>query len=52
MKLNDIVNAVHDNGMAIECQHPTDMIRHEYDPDSRLGDSYWCGVCDMLLQVG
>jgi len=52
MDLNKIVDAVHDNGLAIECQHPTDQIVHQYDPDSILGDSYWCGVCDMLLQVG
>jgi hypothetical protein len=34
------------------CKHPTEEILHEYDEDSILGDSYWCGVCNELLQVG
>jgi len=36
--------------MAEDCKH-TD-IRHEYDENSILGDSYWCDSCGELLQVG
>ena len=25
---------------------------HEYDEDSKLGDAYYCGLCNELLQVG
>ena len=39
-------------GATIECEHPRDKMYHEYDDSSILGDSYWCGVCGMLLQVG
>ena len=34
------------------CIHPLEYIQHEYDEDSILGDSYWCGECGELLQVG
>jgi hypothetical protein len=37
---------------ATTCKHPTDSIVHEYDEDSILGDAYYCGLCDELLQVG
>lgn len=39
-------------GATIECKHPNESVVHKYDKSSRLGDSYWCGVCGMLLQVG
>ena len=38
--------------MLNDCKHPTEEIVHEYDEDSILGDSYWCGLCSELLQVG
>jgi len=33
------------------CAHQSDWI-HEYDPESILGDAYWCGDCGELMQVG
>ena len=29
-----------------------DNVVHVYDEDSRLGDAYYCGLCNELLQVG
>ena len=53
MNLDDMIEKLREiPGATIECKHPTDSIIHRYDEDSKLGDSYWCGVCDMLLQVG
>ena len=34
------------------CAHPSEATVHKYDEDSLLGDSYWCGACGELLQVG
>ncbi len=34
------------------CQHPIDKWVHGYDPKSRLGDFYNCGLCGELTQVG
>jgi len=33
------------------CDHAGDPV-HEYDPDSRLGDAYYCCKCGELMQVG
>ena len=38
--------------MKDNCEHPVDKTIHEYDETSILGDSYWCGLCGELLQVG
>jgi len=35
-----------------QCEHPTDDWEHDYDPDSILGDAYYCGHCGELMQVG
>ena len=40
------------NPVVNDCKHPTEEILHEYDESSVLGDSYWCGLCNELLQVG
>lgn len=37
---------------ADSCEHPIDEWKHEYDEDSILGDSYYCGLCGELTQVG
>jgi hypothetical protein len=29
-----------------------DFVQHDFDPKSRLGDYYYCTVCDEVLQVG
>lgn len=34
------------------CPHPIDEWDHEYDEDSILGDAYYCGRCNELMQVG
>ena len=34
------------------CTHPSEAMVHQYSEDSLLGDSYWCGSCGDLLQVG
>lgn len=34
------------------CEHPIDSWEHDYDPDSILGDAYYCGLCGALTQVG
>jgi hypothetical protein len=33
------------------CDHVGDWV-HDYDPDSRLGDAYYCSKCGELMQVG
>jgi hypothetical protein len=38
--------------MKKNCKHPSENVVHVYEKDSALGDSYWCGLCDELLQVG
>jgi len=35
-----------------QCEHPIDDWEHDYDPDSILGDAYYCGHCGKLMQVG
>ena len=35
-----------------ECECPIEYWEHEYDPDSVLGDAYYCGLCGELTQVG
>ena len=35
-----------------QCEHPIDDWEHDYDPDSILGDAYYCGHCGELMQVG
>ena len=53
MNLDDLIEEVSKiPGATIECLHPSESMLHRYDEDSVLGDSYWCGVCGMLLQVG
>jgi hypothetical protein len=34
------------------CDHPIEEWEHDYDPDSILGDAYYCGLCGELTQVG
>jgi hypothetical protein len=34
-----------------ECENDNHDIQHEHDPDSMLGDSYYCTRCDWA-QVG
>jgi len=29
-----------------------DFVQHDFDPDSRLGDYYFCSQCNEILQVG
>lgn len=33
------------------CPHDGDVV-HDYDPNSRLGDAYYCAKCGELMQVG
>ena len=33
------------------CDHKGDWV-HDYDPDSSLGDAYYCAKCGELMQVG
>ena len=35
-----------------DCKHPSSDVVHIYDEDSLLGDSYYCGICGDLTQVG
>ena len=44
--------AVKSKSKTAVCTHPVDSVEHHYDEDSILGDSYWCGECGELLQVG
>lgn len=34
------------------CPHPINEWEHEFDPESILGDAYYCGRCGDLMQVG
>lgn len=33
------------------CAHDCDWV-HDYDPNSLLGDAYYCARCGQLMQVG
>jgi hypothetical protein len=46
------VKAEADRIAAGGCPHPIDEWDHEYDEDSLLGDAYYCGRCNELMQVG
>lgn len=41
-----------DNNEQPECEHPIKYWVHAFDPDQALGDSYRCGLCGELTQVG
>lgn len=40
-----------ENDTEESCDHVGDWV-HDYDPNSLLGDAYYCAKCGQLMQVG
>lgn len=40
-----------ENDIQEPCDHVGDWV-HDYDPNSLLGDAYYCAKCGQLMQVG